>query len=173
MQATSTQSVPLTSQDYAIIGKLAVKENPDFAQSLLERFRDEKAKALDSDTQNIKLYLKHFCRFQGIDYWTLVEGAKKKEIVDARRLFIAVMLRVYKPQIFTHDIDVERGLADKLCHQVLIDEGNMSKIIDEIKVWVRFNQEDYCDKVQEMSRQLIETLAGYGSNLFSESQQAA
>jgi hypothetical protein len=165
---TQQEEAPtFTSSEYTLAGKLYCMKNPKSAKELLEEFYTVKAKAKDEDYHNLNFYYLHFCRINQEDPLSYLGEVNRRDKVQERKVFIAAMLRIYKPQSFSHDINIAPGLNENLCMILRYDKGAMSRIIDEVVVWYNHDVEGFRGIVDELVVSLVGVRDGYSSDLFN------
>jgi hypothetical protein len=159
---------PIAAKDYALIGKLHARQNPDEARQLIEGYRQEQSRALDSDLHNLNFYFLNYCKLKGYLATDYIGAIKKREKTEARKLFIASMIRIFHPQLFTYDVNTKSGLSESMCIVLRLDSGEMSKILEEVTAYYNHNWQDFSQRVNQLSMRLISLKDGYPCTLFEE-----
>lgn len=148
-------SPTIEPKDFALIGKLYARENPSHALQLVATFQAAEARALDSDLHNLNYYYFLFCKIRGLNPPAYLGSLHTAEKTDVRRLFVGTMIRVYMPQLLTHNIRQRKGFSEALCVVLCQDDGNLSKVIDECVAWMKTNYEDFMTNVQAAADTLV------------------
>ena len=164
--------IDIAPKDYAIIGKLHVKNNPEEARRLIDGYRQEQSKTLDSDIHNLNFYFLNFCNYNSYLATDYIGNIKKRDKTDARKLFIAAMMRIFHPQLFAYDLNLKCGLAESLCIILQVDAGCMTKIMEEVRVYYNHDWQGFHENVNNLAQKLIGIKNGYSSNLFDREAAA-
>jgi hypothetical protein len=157
-----------STKDKYIIGSLVAAENPETAKTYLSSYNTQKQKAIDGDPHNLNYYFLSFCRINSLDPFEIIGALHKQDKVDTRRLFIGAMVRIYRPQILFTPICPENGIGQYLCILLKLDNGNMSKTIDEVKEWYGGNLYNFRDDVTDTVDALASVRKGYVGTMFKK-----
>lgn len=163
---TQEEEPTFAANEYAIVGKLHCMKNPKSAKELLEEFNNVKAKAKDDDFHNLNFYYLHFCRNTGTDPLDYLGNVSNRSKVHERKIYVAAMLRMYRPQLFTHDINVGNGIGEHLCVTLRYDKGAMSRIVDEVVSWYNMDFDGFRGVVDDVVASMVSLRDGYESDLF-------
>lgn len=157
-------------KDKYIAGSMLVHQNPVLAKDFVTSYNAQKKKALDSDTSNIFDYFIDYCEIKGIeslkDTRHLRRALHKQDKVDARRLFIGAIVKIYRPQLLFSPVCMENGLGQKLVDLLGMDNGNVSKTIDEVKAWYIANSDNFRDQLDDLVEVLVDKRRGYVGSMF-------
>lgn len=143
------------NKELLFIARNAVKENPAAALSLVEGLRNSQAQAYDSDLKHVFHYYVDFCKLQGVYPDAYMGALHSREKIDKRELFIGAMIRMYMPQLLTHEIEYRTGFNTMLVGALDYDDGNLSTTIERLVVWMKNNYENFMDRAQETAEALI------------------
>lgn len=145
---TTFGTVELNPVTYILIGKELCKKYPELAKELMKLIPEP----LQTDINLIPGYYEH--------YQTISEIPQTDaQIRDSKLLFIAVMCKIFQPQIFLPDIPVDRlnrsGLAKQLSQELNIKRANISTDIRTIITWMEVYDE-FREKVNSVVEILME-----------------
>lgn len=111
-------------KEYVLIGRLVVKQYPELAKDIVNLYI--KHEPLETDYSKIEKYFDRFCCFYQ-------SPLTKQEHVKMRRVFLACMLSLYNPIVFSQplkNIIIPRSLFVKNIAQVFeMTEANVSQMI--------------------------------------------
>lgn len=147
LQATST----FTRKHYAFLGKLFIEKEPEIAEKLISKYLPQ-TEPLEKDCKRIPEFFIVFCKIHGINPGDFVGPLYKSRKVDVRRQFIAVVLHLYVPQVFSQpadDLILDRNLSKNLSNLFQISKGNISDYIREVVTWYK-QYEDFSSGVIEI-----------------------
>lgn len=167
-------AVGYSTKERLVVADSYIRANPQGAENFLSDYNSAKAKAVDTNPHNLFDYFFLFCKIQGYTSIEEMENLRgpihKKEKVDLRRLFIGALVRIYRPQILFSPICLENGLGENLCRILKMDNGNMTKAIDECRAWYcSKTNPDFRNQVEETVQELKDRKNGYVGSIFSKS----
>ncbi|GAA4328454.1 hypothetical protein [Flaviaesturariibacter amylovorans] len=130
----STTTPHIGKRPYALLGRLLLRHSPELAQELLAAALLE-AKPVASDYSLIPTYFTTFCTLHGLDPKAYIGPLRKSKLVDVRRLFIAVILRLYYPQALAHTtelVTMPPGLTKAISELFRQGKNGVSRTIHEV-----------------------------------------
>jgi hypothetical protein len=143
----------LSPKQYKILGRLVVKRHPDLAETLIQQLAQDKP--LQHDIQKIQVYFTCFCNLPGIE--AFFGPSRKMENVDACRLFIATMIRLYYPELHHQPIEElnlrKTGFVSTVAETIGLKVSNVSYRIRQVVRW-EHQYDDFRLKVQETLKNL-------------------
>lgn len=145
----------LGKKNLLLLGKLLISQRPEVAHELLSTYGPPQS-PVEHDVSKIDQIYQSYCRIRSIEPHDYTGALYKSSKVDVRRVFIAVVLHIYNPQVFHQPLDsiiVNIGLVKKLSEVFQQDNGNMSKTIRKVIAWER-QYEDFALIVNQIIEQI-------------------
>jgi hypothetical protein len=122
--------------NYAQIGRLVATRKPEIIDELMVGY-------LRPPQTNFNKIEGYYTKFTNIN----PSSSSLKELVESRRIFIAVMFHLYQPEVFTNkSVYIKPGLGKAISKEVGVQDYNLSKMLREIIVMERA-YDDFKDKV--------------------------
>ena len=150
--------VPGTKQ-YALIGRRLEHENPMLFSQLYAFFSHPPPE--ERPLAQIDTYLKAFCLYKGITPPDITGPVYKSGKVYIRRIFIAVILKLYHHQNYISPLkglQVRDGVTEQLAKTLLQKRSNMSTMVRQVIEWARIYT-DFKTEVDSIT-QIIRDAAG-------------
>jgi len=143
----------LSPKLYKILGRLVVKRHPDLAETLIATLITDKP--LQSDIRKIQVYFLCFCNLPGVE--AFFGPSRKTENVDACRLFIAAMLRLYYPELYKQPIEElnlrKTGFVSTIAETTGLKVSNVSYRIRQVVSW-EHQYDDFRERVDQTVKEL-------------------
>lgn len=141
----------LSKKEYRFIGMQLTRQNPDLAMSILRSHTTDKVMPEVTDHGLMAVYLVRFCLYINHTTEDIVGCLRKPELVDVRRQFIAAMIHLYNPHVYTQQFDnllFSYRFVKCLAETLHVDHSNMSKHLREVIIRERV-YEAFAAQVQE------------------------
>jgi hypothetical protein len=143
---------------YALLGKLLFQTHPELAHELISVYLPPD-KPSESEFERIQPLFGLFCDLQNLQPSDYIGAIHKSSKVDIRRVFVAVILHLFCPEVFNHPADYvvpKYGLVKNL-QKVLgfQSRGNISTLIREAIMWEK-RYDDFAFTVNKLTQQIIE-----------------
>jgi hypothetical protein len=148
----------LSHKKLSILAKELIKKRPDVAVQLLIDI-NEQNRALINDTSLIKYYFDCFCDLTEQDKEELVTIKNKYQILERKRQFCGLVLKLYQPAAFDKGqqyFQPQKGLIINLANTLNADKGNVSKMLHEVLTHVRAYK-DFRASIEYLYQQIIPT----------------
>ena len=138
------QQLLIAPKDFKIIGRLLAYENPALANHLYSSYQSNQKTPAETDLSKIEPFFLQFCKEESI-LPSEHRGAQYKRIrIDKQRLFIAVIIQIYAPNLFdpkNRNQRVPNGLRKSIAISLHKDQDNTSRLIQEIIMMERVYDE--------------------------------
>jgi hypothetical protein len=151
-------SATYSKKEYAILGRLLALTEPATAERLITTYLPRET-AIQSDLSVIPAYFITFCDLRGIHPEDYIGPLFKTSKVDIRRLFVAVMLKMYYPGMYNMPIvDFSligrTGFSKAITQLFQAKKENIFKTIREVIIW-KNEYDDFAFLVDQAIEQLV------------------
>lgn len=131
------QSQALTKKQLYLLGKVLVMSNPQLATELSNQYLA--SSPLQSDLSNINNLFYTFCHIQDLNPEEYRGKVSKVYKTEQKRLFIAAIIALYQPELFSQPIDklvLKLRLTQSIAIALKQDSSLTSRMIRDAITWV-------------------------------------
>jgi hypothetical protein len=144
----ASTTINLSKQQYVLLGKLLHQKKPHIADEIISTWFP-KQDPTEQDLTRIGPLFYAFCALQNLIPEDHIGPVFKTSKVNIRRLFVAVMIHLYNPDVFSQPIDniiLKKGFVRQLSQVLKLKDANISLMIREVIMWEK-QYEDFAASV--------------------------
>jgi hypothetical protein len=143
-------------KQYHLIGWFLARTDPQKAASIIDTYIKPAPRC--NDFEQIPAFLQHFSQLKDIQPIQIKGALMKRQLVDTRKLFISVMIRIYNPQVYNHPKDgmvFTYGFSIYLAELLQLKQSHISRTIRECIMEERVYEQTR-RAVDEIEKQLMD-----------------
>jgi len=136
------------NKEYALLGRLFFRRNPQAAQDLLSDFRNMQASALLTDVSLLPSLFNQYCTALEKEPGDIRNAKHNREMMSSKKVFVGAVISLYCPGAFDDPGLIRQSQMGIVCGigQVLgVHHSNVTKMVHEVihymKVYDSFRQE--------------------------------
>jgi len=154
------------NKEYALLGRLFFKRNPQAAHALLSDFRNIKASARLTDVSLLPSLFATFCTGLEKEPEDLRNAKRNRETVSSKKVFVGAILSLYCPGAFDDPGLIrlsQMGIVCGIGHVLGMQHSNVTKMVHEVILHMK-----HYDSFRQEVVSVTEKLSSNGKSLEQE-----